>query len=80
MTGWKEKINAFIDTKKGQIQKSKKISEQKRAEKLRKKIKNIQDAKPGAVKAIRSGLMTNAKPLEVMRREYDRRKYERDHK
>jgi len=61
-----------------QIQKGREITEQQRAEKLRKRQRKIQNRKPGAVKAISEGLLNRSKVTEVMRKEYDRRKYERE--
>ena len=55
------------------VQKGREISEQERAEKLRHKKKQIKDMKPGAVKAIREGLLYRKGVLQVMKEEYDRR-------
>jgi len=78
MNNIKTKLNNFIDKKKKQIQKGKEISAQKQAERQRKKIRRIQDAKPSALTTVRRGLITNAKPWEVMKEEYYRRKHERE--
>lgn len=55
------------------VQKGRMISEQERAERIRKKKKQIKDMKPGAVKTIREGLMYRKSVLQVMKEEYDRR-------
>ena len=62
------------------MQRGRERTEQERAEKLRKKVTKIQNAKPGAVTAVRKGLLTKASPLDVMKEEYSRRKYEREKK
>jgi len=76
----KERLDNIIQKKKEQYERGKKITEQMKAEKLRKKMNRLQDAKPGAVTAIRQGLVTKASPWDVMKEEYNRRKYEREHK
>jgi len=53
---------------------------QMQAEKQRKKIKRHQNRNPGAVKAIEEGLICKSNPLDVMKKEYHRRKYERTKK
>jgi len=70
----------FILKKQMQVQRGREITEQKRAENMRKKINRIQDAKPSAITTMRRGFMTKANPIEVMREEYDRRKQERESK
>lgn len=78
MTGIKDRLNNFILKKQMQIQRGKEITEQKRADNIRKKIGRIQDAKPSAITTMRRGLMTHAGPMDVMKEEWQRRKYERD--
>ena len=80
MMSWKDKLSSFIEKKQKQVQHGCKITEQVKAEKLRKKQNRLKDAKPGAITAIRSGLVTHANPLDVMKEEYERRKYEREHR
>jgi epoxyqueuosine reductase QueG len=63
-----------------QYQRGKQITEQMKAERLRKKANKLSSMKPGARKAISEGLATRSKPLDVMKREYERRKYEREQK
>lgn len=76
----KDKLNNFILKKQMQVQRGREITEQMKAERIRKKQNRLINAKPGAITAIRSGLVTHANPLDVMREEYDRRKYERKNK
>jgi hypothetical protein len=80
MTGWKDKLNSFIEKKQKQVQRGREVTEQMKAERIRKKQNRLINAKPGAVTAIRTGLVTHASPLDVMKEEYNRRKYERDNK
>ena len=51
-----------------------------RAEKLRKKINKVVNLKPGARRAMHEGLMARKSPVDVMKEEYSRRKYERKQK
>lgn len=60
-----------------QMEKGRKVSEQMKAERIRKKVKRVSDMKPGAKRAIVEGLMMRKSPVEVMREEYERRKYKR---
>ena len=80
MNGLKSRLSLFIEKKQQQIQKGQQITEQKKAEKLRKQKQKITDMKPGSITTIRKGLLTHASPLDVMKEEYNRRKYEREHK
>ena len=73
-------LSNFILKKQMQVKRGREITEQMRAEKLRKKQSNLVDAKPGAITTIRRGLFTRADPLDLMKEEYARRKYERDNK
>ena len=72
------KLNNIKQKMKAQVQRGREITEQQRAEKLRQKIKKNQNRKPGAIKAISEGLINRSKVTEVMKQEYDRRKYERE--
>ena len=49
-------------------------------EKRRKKLKRHQNRPDGAIKAIEAGLICKSNPLDVMKKEYVRRKYERTKK
>ena len=73
-------LTNFILKKHMQYQRGKEITEQMKAERLRKKQNSLVDAKPGAVTTIRRGMFTRANPLDLMKEEYTRRKYERDNK
>ncbi len=63
-----------------QFERGKQVTEQMRAEKLRKHHQRIVDMKPGAGRAIVEGLSMRKKPLDVMREEYERRKRFREEK
>lgn len=62
------------------LQKGRIFSEQKRAEKLRHRHQKLVDMKPGAKKTLLTGMALNKKVLDVMKEEYDRRKFLRDKK
>lgn len=59
------------------VQEAKAESEQQKAERIRKKRKKLSSMKPGARKAITEGLLLNKGVSDVMKEEYNRRKYER---
>jgi len=63
-----------------QMQRGREVTEQMRAEKLRKKVNKVKNMKPGARKAITEGVAMKKHPMDVMREEYNRRKYEREQK
>jgi hypothetical protein len=63
-----------------QLDRGKVVTEQMKAERLRKRHNNISNMKPGAKKAILEGLVMKKSPLDVMKEEYSRRKYERNKK
>lgn len=75
--GIKDKLMNVKKKLGNQYKKGKEVTEQQRAEKLRQKRKKLTNMKPGASKAIKEGLMLRSGPMEVMKKEYDRRKYER---
>lgn len=77
MGKWLDKLNKKKEKMQKTIQRGREVTEQQRAEKLRRKRKKIANRKPGAIKAISEGLMNRSKVSEVMKKEYDRRKYER---
>jgi len=76
----KDKLEKKKQKLKMQMQKGQEVSEQMRAEKLRKKKQSIKNAKPSTISSVRTGLFLKQSPLEVMKVEYDRRKYERKNK
>ena len=63
-----------------QMQRGRVVTEQMKAEKLRKKINKRIDMKPGARQAIVHGLVMKKKPMDVMKEEYNRRRFEREQK
>lgn len=63
-----------------QLQNAREESEQRRAEKLRKKKEKLKYMKPGAIRAIREGLATRDTVMGVMRKEWERRKSEQKQK
>lgn len=63
-----------------QMQRGRIVTEQMRAEKLRRKQNKYANMKPGARKAIHDGLVMRKSPLDVMKDEYSRRKFEREQK
>ena len=52
------KLKDFIAKKQAQIQKGKEVTQQMKADKLRKKMNKLADAKPGTVTTMRKGIMT----------------------
>ena len=51
-----------------------------KAERIRKRSDNLQHMKPGARKAIIEGMAMKKNPMDVMKEEYSRRRYERENK
>ena len=74
------KLKDFIAKQHATIQKGKEVTQQMKADKLRKKMNKLADAKPGAVTTMRKGIMTKQSPIDVMKEEHSRRKYERNQK
>lgn len=73
-------LSNFILKYRMQYHRGKEITEQMRAEKLRKKQNRIWDVKPSWKTDIRLGLATNSSPFDVMKKSMERRKYERENK
>jgi len=63
-----------------QMQRGREVTEQMRAEKLRRKINKRMNMKPGARQAIVHGIALKKNPMEVMSEEYNRRKAVREQK
>lgn len=63
-----------------QMERGRKVTEQMKAEKLRKKTNKRINMKPGARQAIVHGMTMKKSPMDVMREEYERRRYEREQK
>lgn len=80
MMSFKKKINRWVKRKQADIERGREITMQMKAERARKKNKRIDEMQPGAVKAIAEGLRSKSSPLDVMKQEYYRRKYEREKK
>jgi len=77
---FKDKIKGYLKSKREQIQRGRIVTEQMRADRLRKRTNKLADMKPGALKTIVVGLKTKANPMDLMKEEYARRKYERGEK
>lgn len=75
-----EKLKQKKQKLQAQMQRGREVTEQMKAEKQRKKLRKAMDRKPGAVKAISNGLALRKSPVQVMKEEYSRRKYERKQK
>ena len=85
MEGIKEmKLLTKLKEKKDKLKKDydrgKEVTQQMKAEKIRKRINKAQNRKPGPVKAISDGITLKKWPTAVMKEEYERRKYEREQK
>lgn len=76
----KKQLRQFIQNRKKEIQKGVEITEQQRAERLRKRAGKISDMKPSTKKTIVSGLVSHSGLVDVMKEEYSRRKYNRKQK
>lgn len=63
-----------------QIDRGRERSKQKEDERKRKKADGLANMKPGARRAIVEGLMARDNPIGVAKKEYSRRKYEREQK
>ena len=76
--GISQKFKSWLIRRQIEIQKGKSRLEQDKIRRQKQKINDLVNMKPGARKAIKAGLIMKKKPLEVMRDEYERRKYERE--
>ena len=74
MGKWIEKLKKKQQEMRNQYRRGKNVTEQMKAEKLRKKLNKRMNMKPGARKAISDGLANRDSPMNVMRKEYQRRK------
>lgn len=77
---WLDRLRRWVERKQMEIQEARVEYEQLRAERLREKQKRVSELPPGVKRTILEGLMYRKSPLEVMREEWDRRKYEREKK
>jgi len=75
-----EKLKAKKKSMQEQMQRGRVVTEQMRAEKLRKKINKRINMKPGARQAISHGLALRSSPMSVMKGELHRRRSEREQK
>lgn len=63
-----------------QMERGRVVTEQMKADRKRKRMNNLIHMKPGAKQAITHGLMMKKNPLDVMKEEHSRRRYEREQK
>jgi len=63
-----------------QVQRGREKSLQMEDERRRKRANKLASLKPGARRAIHEGLLARKSPVDVMKEEYSRRKYERQQK
>lgn len=75
-----EKLQKFIDKRKVEIEKGRSKLEEDKARRQKAKAKKLANMKPGAHKAISEGLALRKGPIQVMKEEAARRKYEREKK
>ena len=78
--GLLDRLNEWIEKKREELLEAKIEYEKRKAEKYREKVEKINKMKPGAIKAIKEGLLYNKTPLQVMKEEWERRKREREKK
>jgi len=71
------KLRKYIDAKKKQIHKGRMVTEQLKAERLRKKQKKIESYEPGT---FHYGILHKQKTLDFMRDVYEKRKKKREEK
>ena len=71
-----EKRKHLEELKQRGIERSRQLEDERK----RKKQRKFENMKPGARHAIVEGMILKKHPLDVMRDEYDRRKYEREKK
>ena len=75
-----ERLKAKKKSMLDQMQRGRVVTEQMRAERLRKKINKRIDMKPGVRQAIVHGLAMKKHPMDVMKGELSRRRFEREQK
>lgn len=76
----KQKIQGYIQKKKEEIQEAKQICEKIRAEILIEKQKKLENMDESAMKTLLTGVHNQSSVVDVMKYEYQRRKYERNQK
>lgn len=75
--GFRDRIRHYIISKKQQMQRGIEVTQQMKAERMRRKIQNARHLQPGT---IRYGLFHRQNPLDFMTEMYDVRKKKRDMK
>ncbi|MBD3263560.1 MAG: hypothetical protein GF375_00475 [Candidatus Omnitrophica bacterium] len=76
--GLSKKFKAWAIRRQVEIQKGKSQLQKDKEERLKRKSEKLANMKPSARKAIVEGLATRKGPIQVMKEEYARRKYERE--
>lgn len=84
MMSFKKKMNRFIEKKREQIQRGREVTEQMKAEKMRRKMHRLKNMPDGAKKTLVTSVQSKT-PItgvwsQVMRPELERRRYEREKK
>ena len=75
-----ERLKAKKKSMQERMQRGRVVTEQMRAERLRKRVDKRVDMKPGVRQAIVHGIALKKSPMDVMREEYSRRRFEREQK
>ena len=75
-----DKLNKKKKDMQEQITRGRIVTEQMRAERLRKKQDKLVNMKPGAKRTLLLGLKNRTGVWDLMKEEYNRRKYEREKK
>ena len=76
----KERLDKTKDKLMSMKQRGLEVTEQRRAEKLRRKTNKLMNMKPGTKRTMVEGLAMRQSPMDVMKNEAARRKYEREKK
>jgi len=76
----REKLEKKKQSMQDQIDRGRERSRQMEDERRRNKANKVSSMKPGARRAIHEGLLARKGPVDVMKEEYARRKYEREQK
>ena len=75
-----DRLNEKKQKLQDQMKRGLEVTQQMKDEKKRKKMNNLLHMKPGARQAIVHGMALKKHPMDVMREEYERRRYEREQK
>jgi len=76
--GLSKKMKGWLDRRQVEIEKGRSQLQKDKVERAKKKANKLANMKPGARKAITEGLASRKGPMQVMKEEYERRKYERE--